>query len=78
VTTKQVKVDVLRARKIAEDLMAKHDEWDRFWVEGWKGLVECRWEDPYFGVFRIVGHEGTGFIDKLPITEVFVAEELVF
>lgn len=60
----ELTVDIHRAEKIAQDLMleANNGEWNKQFllIDPGKGIIPCKWLDPYFGMF--IPDDADGFM----------------
>ncbi|SCB51772.1 hypothetical protein GA0061099_102145 [Bradyrhizobium yuanmingense] len=60
-------MDIYRAERAAQDMMARDPKWDKkFILIGPGGLINCEWIDPYFGIFSIEGKEGFAMSKQVP------------
>jgi hypothetical protein len=59
-------MDIYRAQKIAED-RAIDPNWNKsFVLVGPRGIIECEWLDPYFGLFQFKGKDGFVMVKQIP------------
>lgn len=69
-------MDIHRAEKIAQD-RSLNASWDKsFLLVGTKGVIECEWLDPYFGIFQMKGSDGFVMTKQIPASvEVIMPDE---
>jgi hypothetical protein len=59
-------MDIYRAQKIAEG-RALNPSWNKsFVLVGPRGVIECEWLDPYFGLLQLKGKDGFVMVSQIP------------
>jgi hypothetical protein len=59
-------MDIYRAQKIAEDRTIDPNWNKSFVLVGPRGIIECEWLDPYFGIFQFKGKDGFVMVKQIP------------